>query len=113
MISRGDIYLVSFDPARGSEQRGVRPALIIQNDRGNELSAKTIVAAMSARQGRPYPFRVEVSSRESGLSEHSEVLLDQILTITQERLGRKVGQLSPHVMEQVDRALHHSLGLVD
>jgi mRNA interferase MazF len=112
MIRRGEIYLVSFDPARGSEQRGVRPALIIQNDVGNERSTKTIVAAMSSRRGPDYPFRVRVTPRESGLTKHSDVLLDQILTITQERLGRRLGHVTPRVMEDVDQALHHSLGIV-
>jgi len=112
MIRRGEIYLVNFDPGRGSEQRGIRPAVVIQNDRGNEFSAKTIVASMSARSGPNYPFRVAISSRESGLSENSEILLDQILTVTQDRLGRRLGQLATSVMEEIDQALHHSLGII-
>jgi len=103
---------VNFDPGRGSEQRGSRPALVIQNDRGNEFSEKTIVASMSTRSGPGYPFRVSVSAKESGLSEQSEVLLDQILTITQDRLGRRVGHVAPTTMEEIDRALHYSLGII-
>jgi mRNA interferase MazF len=112
MTKRGEIYLVNFDPGRGSEQRGTRPALVIQNDRGNEFSEKTIVASMSTRRGPAYPFRVSVSAKESGLSEHSEVLLDQVLTITQDRLGRRLGHVAPATMEEIDRALHYSLGIV-
>jgi mRNA interferase MazF len=112
MVRRGDIYIVSFDPVRGFEQGGVRPALVIQNEEGNEFASTTIVAAMSS-QHRDYPVRVMVSPKQSGLRESSSVMLDQIRTISQARLGRKVGQLTPDKMEDVDEALHRSLGLLD
>ena len=67
---------------------------------------------MSTRSGPDYPFRVSVSPRESGLSERSDVLLDQILTVTQDRLGRRLGQLPSSAMEEIDQALHYSLGLL-
>ena len=111
MLRRGEIYIVSFDPARGFEQGGVRPALVIQNDEGNEFASTTIVAAMSS-QHREYPVRVMVSPVQSGLRESSSVMLDQIRTISQARLGRKVGQLTPDGMAEVDDALRRSLGLL-
>ena len=112
MVRRGEIYIVSFDPVRGFEQGGVRPALVIQNDEGNEFASTTIVAAMSS-QHRGYPVRVNASPRESGLRELSSVMLDQIRTISGTRLGKKVGQLTQDKMEEVDEALHRSLGLLD
>ncbi len=112
MIRRGDVCLVNFARARGSEQAGQRPALIIQSDVGNEYSATTIIAAMSTSRAEGYPFRVSVSPGDSGLREQSTVLLDELLTVSVERLGRRLGHLSPHVIEQVDRAIHHSLGLI-
>ncbi|HLB26174.1 MAG TPA: type II toxin-antitoxin system PemK/MazF family toxin [Dehalococcoidia bacterium] len=111
MIRRGEIYYVNFGPARGSEQAGQRPALVIQNDIGNEFASTTIIAAMTSRRRDPYPFHVHVSARESGLPEASTVMLEQILTISMERLRRRAGQLGPDRMREVDLALHHSLGL--
>lgn len=113
MIRRGEIYWVTFSGARGSEQAGTRPALIIQNDRGNEFSNKTIVAALTSRVDVIYPFRVEVAPQDSGLSRRSAVMLDQILTVSEHRLGRRIGRLSVDDMVRVDRALHYSLGLTD
>ncbi|MDP2948646.1 MAG: type II toxin-antitoxin system PemK/MazF family toxin [Chloroflexota bacterium] len=113
MIRRGEIYHVDFSPARGSEQTGRRPALVIQNDIGNQYAATTIVAAITSRQRRPYPFHVQVSARESGLLADSTVMLEQVLTISQERLQEKAGQLGPEKMSEVDLALHHSLGLTN
>lgn len=109
MIRRGEIYIVSFDPARGREQGGIRPAVIIQNDDGNEFASTTIVAAMT-KQDRDYPVRVRVSPRESGLREASSVMLDQIRTVSRDRLRERVGRLIPSAMEDVDRALRKSLG---
>ena len=113
MPRRGEIYLVNFPPGIGSEQRGLRPAAIVQNDLGNEYSGTTIVAALSSRANPDYPFRVEVAPRDSGLRERTVVLLDQLATVDQERLRDRVGRLSPGAISAVDRALHHSLGLLD
>jgi len=112
MVRRGEIYIVSFDPVRGFEQGGTRPAVVIQNDEGNEFASTTIVAAMSS-QHRDYPVRVMVSPKQSGLRESSSVMLDQIRTMSLDRLGRKVGQLAPDKMEEVGEALRRSLGLPD
>lgn len=108
---RGDIYLVDWSPGRGSEQAGVRPALIIQNDLGNRFSPTVVVATISTKNKKAYPFHVLVSPEESGLPEDSIVKLEQIMTIDKERLIRKVGSLSDKKMEEVEIAIHRSLGL--
>ncbi len=104
---------MSFDPGRGFEQGGVRPALIIQNDAGNQYASTTIVAALTSKHRSEYVFRVFVSPKESGLSRASSVMLDQLRTITMDRLGRRAGQLTRDKMEEVDTALHYSFGLLD
>ena len=111
MARRGEIYYVDWSPARGSEQSGVRPALIIQNDVGNQFSPTTIVAAISTQQRRPYPFHVPLTSRESGLPRDSVIKCEQIQTIDQTRLDRLAGVLGKEKMQEVDMALHLSLGL--
>lgn len=110
-IFRGEIWLVDWNPGRGSEQTGVRPALVVQNDVGNTYSSTTIVAAVSTRIGKEYPFQVRVEPRESGLPQTSIIKLDQIMTVAQERLMRKVGSLSPSIMAKVNEALKRSLGI--
>lgn len=112
MISRGEIYEVQFGDRGGSVQRGLRPALVIQSDSGNEFSSTTIVAAMTTRTSTSYDFRVIVPPRNSGLRQPSAVMLDQLHTIDQARLGKRVGRLSQSALEEVDRALHYSLGLL-
>lgn len=111
MARRGEIYFVDWSPSRGSEQTGVRPAVIIQNDVGNQFSPTTIVAAISTQQRRPYPFHVVISALESSLPRDSIVKCEQIQTVDQARLGRLVGSLSEEKMQEVDLALHRSLGL--
>ncbi len=108
---RGDIYLVDWSPGRGSEQAGVRPALIIQNEIGNRFSPTVVVAAISTKSQKAYPFHVLVSPEESGLPEESIVKLEQIMTIDKERLIRKVGSLSDKKMEEIEIAINRSLGL--
>lgn len=111
MVRRGEIYYVDWSIGRGSEQAGIRPALIIQNDVGNQFSPTTIVAAVSTSRGSTYPFQVLVASQESGLPRDSVVKCEQIQTIDQSRLGRLVGELGKQRLEEVDVALHRSLGL--
>ena len=113
MIQRGEIYLVDWNPARGSEQAGIRPALVIQNDIGNRYSPTTIVAAISSAPARGYPFHVRISPEESGLPQDSVVKLEQIMTVSKERLVRKLGELPEARMAEVDQAIHRSLGLRD
>lgn len=110
-VRRGEIYWVDFGIPRGSQQAGRRPALVIQNDLGNQTSPTTIIAAITSKIKKSYPFHVEVSSAESGLPQDSTILLEQILTIPQNRLLQRCGQLNSTKMSEVDQALMHSLGL--
>ncbi len=107
---RGEIWLVNFNPARGSEQKGMRPALVIQNDIGNEVSPITNVAAISTSL-KIYPINVKIKSLESGLDRNSTVKLNQILTIDKSRLIKKLGKLDTSKMNKVRSALILSLGL--
>ena len=107
---RGEIWLVNWNPARGSEQAGKRPALIIQNNVGNENAPTTIVAAIS-RSIKLYPMNVKIESHESGLHHVSMVKTSQILTISKIRLEKKLGQLSKEKIEEVNQAIKLSLGL--
>jgi mRNA interferase MazF len=109
-IKRGEIYWVNWNPGRGSEQGGLRPALVIQNDTGNRFSPTTIVASISTAPEKPFPFLVEVPSSESGLPQKSAINLSQILTIDKSRLRDKCGNLSEKNMENVEQAIKVSLG---
>ncbi len=111
MVRRGEIYYVDWSPGRGSEQAGIRPALIVQNDVGNQVSPTTIVAAVSTQERRPYPFQVGITAQESGLPKNSIVKCEQIQTIDQVRLGRLAGTLRAEKMKEVDQALKRSVGL--
>ncbi|MBM2812433.1 MAG: PemK-like protein [Chloroflexi bacterium] len=118
-IQRGDVFWVDWNPARGSEQAGVRPALVVQNDVGNRASATTIVAAITSRLERVYPFMVRLAADESGLPRDSVVNLSQVVTIAQDRLLpprgeatlRPLGHVSYPKMTEVDTALRVSLGI--
>jgi len=111
---RGDVYLVPFDPAYGSEIQKTRPALIIQNNIGNRFSSTVIVVAITSRKNDAtvYPVEVLVPKQEGGLDEDSVILLDQIRTIDKKRLLKKFGSLKPETMRRVDQALAISIGLV-
>jgi mRNA interferase MazF len=109
---RGEIYLVNWNPGRGSEQTGIRPALIIQNDIGNKYSPTTIIAAITTVGSKTYPFIVAIKPRESGLERDSFVNLAQIMTIGKERLDKKLGELSDKKMLEIDNAIKNSLALI-
>lgn len=111
MTTRGEIYWVDWNPARGSEQAGRRPALVIQNNTGNQLSPTTIVACITSRQMKKrYPFHVPVPP--GVLPKESTIMCEQLMTIEQSRLdGKRIALLSDEVMEDVDEALRRSLGL--
>jgi mRNA interferase MazF len=112
LIRRGDIFTVDFEPVRGSEQGKVRPALVIQNDIGNQYSPTVIVAAITTSDHARYDVNVEVKAPEGGLTNNSLVLLNQIRTVDKSRLGGYWGRLSAATMAQVDEALKISVGLV-
>ena len=114
-IRRGDIYLVSFDPTVGHEIKKTRPALIIQNDIGNQYSPLTIVAAVTSKvSGTSYPVEVAVEpSRANGLSVRSAILLNQIRTIARQRLIKRLGAADAGTMQQVNQALKISLRLIE
>ena len=108
---RGEIWLVNWNPGRGSEQAGKRPALVIQNDVGNEKAATTIVTAISSSV-KLYPMNVKIESFESGLDLPSVVKAGQILTIDKNRLEKKIGRLGMKKIKEVDYAIRLSLGLL-
>jgi len=108
---RGEVWLVNWNPARGSEQAGRRPALVIQNDIGNDKAATTIVAAISSTV-RDYPMNVRIRPPEGGLERPSIIKTSQILTISKERLEKRIGSLSQESMDEVDTAIKLSLSLV-
>jgi mRNA interferase MazF len=107
---RGEVWLVNWNPARGSEQAGRRPALVIQNDIGNEKAPTTIVAAISSSI-RIYPMNVQVNPPEGGLDHPSIIKTSQILTISKERLEKRLGRLSKDRLNDVAKAIKLSLAL--
>ena len=111
---RGDIYLVNFDPTIGAEIRKTRPALIVQNDIANQYSPITILAAITSKFDiPPYPTEVIMETGESGLSQRSSVLLNQVRSVDRQRLIQRIGHASPETMQRVDQAIHISLGLTE
>jgi mRNA interferase MazF len=111
---RFEIWLVNWNPARGSEQEGIRPALVVQTDAGNtNLNyPNTIVLALSTK-GREIPFHIKIEpSTINGLKDISFVKCEQILTISKERLQEKIGILETNYTEEVEKALKLVLGLV-
>lgn len=109
---RGEVYLVNWDPGRGSEQTGIRPAVIIQNDIGNKFSLTTIIAACSTSITKPFPFIVKITAKESGLDRDGTINLAQIMTIDKTRLHRKIGVLSSNKITELNKAIMNSLGLI-
>src|SRR3990170_5882266 len=107
---RGEVWMVNFNPGRGSEQKGNRPALIIQNDVGNQCASTTIVAAITTTI-KKYPVTVLIPGRKGGLKENSMVNLAQILTVDKERLTNKLGNLGEERMAEVDEAISISMGI--
>ena len=107
---RGEVWLVNWNPSRGSEQAGFRPALVIQNDIGNEKAPTTIVSAISSRV-RHYPMNVHINPPEGGLDKPSIVKTSQIMTIDKQRLEKRLGSLYKGTMRKVDTAIKLSLGM--
>ncbi len=112
IVKRGDIYYADLSPVVGSEQGGVRPVLIIQNDVGNKYSPTVIAAAITSRINKAkMPTHIELSAREYGLNKDSVILLEQIRTIDKRRLREKTGRLDEALMSRVNDALSISFGL--
>ena len=109
-IKRGDIYYANLSPVAGSEQGGVRPVLIIQNDKGNHYSPTVIAAAITGRKKRWMPTHVRLY-RQAGLNRNSCVMLEQVRTIDRTRLVKYIGRLDDRTMQAVDTALAVSLGM--
>jgi mRNA interferase MazF len=108
---RGEIWLTDFNPARGSEQSGQRPAVIIQNDVGNRVADTTIIAAISTNL-RSNPTNVLIkSANETGLKQDSMVKTSQLLTISKERLLKRLGKIDKQTIEALKQALKKSLAL--
>jgi len=111
-IKRGDIYYADLSPVVGSEQGGIRPVLIVQNDVGNRYSPTVIAAAITSRLGKTrLPTHIEISPGEIGLQKESVVLLEQIRTLDKQRLKEKMGHLDNEQMDRIDRAISISFGL--
>ncbi len=107
---RGEVWLINWNPARGSEQAGRRPALVIQNDIGNEKAPTTIVVAISGSV-KIYPMNVQINPPEGGLDHPSIIKTSQILTISKDRLEKRLGRLSKDRLDEVDGAIKLSLAL--
>ncbi len=111
-VKRGDIYYADLSPVVGSEQGGVRPVLIVQNDVGNRYSPTVIAAAITSRLGKNrMPTHIDVSADRVGLTKDSVILLEQVRTIDKKRLGEKMGHLDEETMNAVNNAISVSLGL--
>jgi len=111
-IRRGDIYYADLSPVVGSEQGGLRPVLIVQNDVGNKYSPTVIAAAITSKLGKTkLPTHIDVFADKVGLQRDSVVLLEQIRTIDKTRLKEKMGHLDDDMMHRVDEAITVSFGL--
>lgn len=111
MIKRGELYFADLSPVVGSEQGGVRPVIILQNDIGNKYSPTVIVAAITSSQFKAkLPTHIELNAEEYGLSKDSIILLEQIRTIDKKRLKECIGELNQKKMQEVNNALLISLG---
>ena len=111
-IKRGDIYYADLSPVVGSEQGGLRPVLIVQNDVGNKYSPTVIAAAITSRIGKTkLPTHIDIPRVDAGLAKDSIILLEQIRTIDKKRLKEKMGHLDEATMNSVNNAIQVSFGL--
>ena len=112
IVKRGDIYYADLSPVVGSEQGGVRPVLIVQNDVGNKYSPTVIAAAITSQINKAkMPTHIELKASEYGLNKDSVILTEQIRTIDKKRLREKIGKLDEVLMHKVNEALSVSFGL--
>lgn len=111
-IRKGDLYFADLSPVTGSEQGGIRPVLVVQNDVGNKFSPTIIVAAITSRRNKAdLPTHVEIEADGNGLSKNSVVLLEQLRTIDKRRLRERIGTIDKTRLPEVDEALSVSLGI--
>ena len=114
LVRRGDIFYADLNPVVGSEQGGIRPVLVVQNDVGNKYSPTVIIAAITSQIDKAkLPTHVELKSTDYGLEKDSVILLEQLRTIDKRRLKEKIAILDQDIMEKVDEALKISLGLTE
>ena len=112
IVHRGEIYYADLSPVVGSEQGGVRPVLIVQNDVGNKFSPTVIAAAITRQKDKAnLPTHIAVDAQDSGLMKDSIILLEQVRTLDKHRLREKMGRLDRDSMNRVDQALSVSFGL--
>ncbi|MCD8239448.1 MAG: type II toxin-antitoxin system PemK/MazF family toxin [Clostridiales bacterium] len=112
IVKRGDIFYADLSPVVGSEQGGIRPVLVVQNDIGNRYSPTVIIAAVTSQINKAkMPTHIEVDAKKYALIKDSVVLLEQIRTIDKKRLREKIGHFDRELMAKVDKALLISLGL--
>ncbi len=113
IVKRGDVFFADLSPVVGSEQGGIRPVLIVQNDIGNRFSPTVIVAAITAQiQKAKLPTHVEIDAQTYGFDRNSVILLEQIRTIDKQRLTDKITSLDDEMMSKVNEAVQISLGLI-
>jgi mRNA interferase MazF len=114
-VRRGDVVIVELDPTEGSEQRGTRPCLVVQNDVGNANAPTTIVVPFTTSFGdQRYPFEVSVPAEECALRDDSVALCSQIRTVSiDHRITENLGSIPQDRLDEVDRALEYSLGLTE
>ena len=111
-MMRGDIYFADLSPVVGSEQGGVRPVVIIQNNKGNKHAPTVIIASITARMTKAnIPTHIGVKATSDGLQHDSVILTEQIRTIDKKRLKAKICRLSPEIMDRIDNALRISIGI--
>lgn len=114
IVKKGDLFFADLSPVVGSEQGGVRPVLVVQNDVGNKYSPTIIVAAVTSQTSKAkLPTHVELKATQGGLSKNSVVLLEQLRTIDKQRLKERIGSLDDRQIPVVDEALGISLGIAN
>ncbi len=114
IVKKGDLFFADLSPVVGSEQGGVRPVLVVQNNVGNKYSPTIIVAAVTSQTGKAkLPTHVQLNASQGGLSKDSVVLLEQLRTIDKQRLKERIGTLNENQIPDVEKALSISLGIAN
>lgn len=112
IVKRGDLFYADLSPVVGSEQGGVRPVLVVQNDVGNKYSPTIIAAAVTSQINKAkMPTHIEINAESYGLAKDSVILLEQVRTIDKRRLKERIGHIDEDLMERVNQALSISFGL--